>query len=126
MATTIFIISMFGLGGVIASKVFELKIRKIHTLSNLFSKGDEKIHQTIDTAISKYSRWKIIVNLFVFDFLPRFIYEVLVRMKDYVSKKYYEAGDQFRGRRVLKSHGSVSFFLERLSEDKTSSSDRQV
>ena len=124
--TTIFIVSMFGLSGMIVSKVFELKVRKIEALSNFFTKGDALIHQTIDTVISKYNRWKIIVNIFVFDFLPSYLYELLVKMKDYVSKKYYEAGDQFRGRRILKSTGSVSFFLERLSEDKSKASDRQV
>ena len=117
---------MFALAGMLASKVFELKVRKIDILSNTFTKGDEKIHQLLDTLIFKYNRWKVIANLFIFDFLPRFMYEILVRMKDYVSKKYYQAGDEFRGRRVLKSTGSVSFFLERLSEDKSNASDRQI
>ena len=117
---------MIGLISVLGSKVFELRVRKIHTLSNIFNRGDEKIHQLIDVTILKYNRWKVIANIFIFDFLPRFMYEILVKMKDYVSKKYYQAGDKFRGRRILKSSGSVSFFLERLSEDKSSTSDRQI
>ena len=126
MMTTLFIVSMLGLAGTIASKVFELKVRKIHLLSNTFKKGDDKIHQLIDSIVFKYNRYKTITNLFVFDFLPRFVYEILVKMKDYVSKKYYQAGDEFRGRRVLKSTGSVSFFLERLSENKSATPDRQI
>ena len=47
-------------------------------------------------------------------------------MKDYVSKKYYSTGDGFRGRRVLRSNGSVSFFLERLSDDKNHPETRKV
>ena len=117
---------MFGLGGMIAGKIFELKVRKIHIISNTFAKGDEKIHQLIDTIVFKYNRYKNIANIFIFDFLPSYLYEVLVKMKDYVSKKYYQAGDKFRGRRILKSTGSVSFFLERLSEDKSKASDRQI
>ena len=97
---------------------FEIKIRKIHFISNLFAKGDQGIHAYTDLVVFKYNRYKKITNIFIFEFLPSYLYELLVRMKDHVSKKYYSAGDGFRGRRVLRSNGSVSFFLERLSEDK--------
>lgn len=119
MAIILFIVSLCVICSLIGSKVFEIKIRKIHFLSDTFTKGDEKIHQYIDIVIFKYNRYQKIANLFVFDFLPSYLYEVLVRMKDYVSKRYYSAGDGFRGRRILRTNGSVSFFLERLSEDKT-------
>ena len=118
MTTILFIISLIALSGLLASKIFEIKIRKIHFLAQAFIKGDEKIHEFIDVLVFKYNRYKKISNLFLFDFLPGYSYEILVRMKDYVAKKYYSAGDEFRGRRVLRSNGSVSFFLERLSEDK--------
>ena len=120
MTTIIFAISLFVLCTMIVSKIFELKVRKIHFLSNVFRKGDKNIHQAIDMIVLKYNRYKKITNIFIFDFVPSYIYELLVKMKDYVSKKYYQFGDEFRGKRVLKSTGSVSFFLEKLSEDKTS------
>lgn len=113
---TLFVLSMLVLCGLVLSKVFEIKVRKVHFLSNLFMKGDRKIHQLINLAHTKYNLYKRIANIFIFEFLPSYLYEVLVRMKDYVSRKYYEVGG-FNGRRILRSNGSVSFFLEQLSND---------
>ena len=109
---------MFGLIAMLSSKVFEIKVRKIEFLSNVFTKGDTKIQGITNTVEGKYGHYKKIVNLFIFEFLPSYVYELLVRTKDFVAKKYYEAGTDFRGKRILKSTGSVSFFLEQLSEDK--------
>lgn len=121
MTTIIFLVSLLVLSGLVFSKVFEVKVKRIHFLANFFAKGDELIHKAIELGIFKYNRYKKISNIFVFEFLPSYLYEVLVKSKDYVAKKYYTAGDSFRGRRVLKSNGSVSFFLERLAEDKNGS-----
>lgn len=109
---------MFVLGGLIVSKIFELKVKKIDFLVNLFGKGDKKIHEFRALLVFKYNRYKKIANIFVFEFLPSYLYELLVKTKDYVAKEYYKAGDNLRGRRILKSNGSVSSFLEQLS-DKT-------
>ena len=109
---------MFAICFQLGAKTFEMKVRKIHFLANAWQKGDKKIHRIIGRVISKYYHYKKITNIFLFDFLPRFTYELLVQAKDFVAKKYYEAGNNFRGRRILKSTGSVSFFLERLSEKK--------
>lgn len=119
MSTILFILSMFAIGLMLGSKIFERKVRKIHFLANLFIKGDEKIHQLIAVGLVKYNLYKKIAHIFVFEFLPSYMYEQLVKMKDFVSKKYYSYGDDLRGRRVLRSNGSVSFFLERLAEGKT-------
>ena len=118
MATIYFLVSMFVLGGLLASKVFEIKVRKIDFLVNLFTMGDKMIHQFKDFMFFKYNRYKKILHIFIFEFVPSYTYEILVKMKDYVAKKYYKAGDNIRGRRILKSNGSVSSFLERLSEDR--------
>ncbi|MEQ1500381.1 MAG: hypothetical protein ABL917_03370 [Parcubacteria group bacterium] len=115
--TTIFLVSMFAICFLILSKVVEVKMNKAHFISDLFKKGDEKIHSLIDLFVFKYNRYKKIARIFVFEFLPSYLYELLVKSKDYVSKKYYSTGSGFRGKRVLRSDGSVSFFLERLSED---------
>ncbi|MDQ5968977.1 MAG: hypothetical protein QG579_134 [Patescibacteria group bacterium] len=115
---TLFLISMFGLAGLLASKAFEIKVRKIDFLVNLFLKGDKMIRAFGDLLVFKYNRYKKISNIFIFDFLPSYLYELLVKMKDYVAKKYYNAGDNIRGRRILKSNGSVSSFLEQLAEDR--------
>ena len=126
MTTALFIVSLFVLCGLVGFKVFEIKFRKTHFLSGLFGKGDEKIHQYINILNSQYYRYKEIAHIFVFDFIPSYTYELLVRMKDYVSKKYYSAGDEFRGRRILRTNGSVSFFLERLAEDRPKTSEPKI
>jgi hypothetical protein len=126
MTTILFIISLIGLFALIGSKIFELKVRKIHFTSKMFVKGDLKIHQTMDFIISKYHLYKKIASLFLFDFLPSYLYEILVKLKDYVAKKYYSTSDGFRGRRILRSNGSVSSFLERLAEKRTDSLNHKV
>ena len=108
---------MLVLAGLLSYKVFALRVREIAFLSETFKKGDHKIHEFIELAVAKYHLYMHIANIFVFEFLPAYLYELLVKTKDFVAKKYYETGDGFRGRRVLKSSGSVSFFLERLSEE---------
>ncbi len=119
MTTILFIVSLVALCILIASKIFAMKVREINFLSEKFKKGDARIHLLVENILSAVDRYKKISHIFLFDFLPSYTYEILVKMKDYVARRYYEAGTQFRGRRVLKSTGSVSFFLERLSEDKT-------
>jgi hypothetical protein len=126
MASTLFFISLIGLSILFGSKIFEIKVRKIDFISRLFMKGDEKIHELIALAIFKYHNYKKIAGLFIFDFLPSYTYELLVKLKDYVAKKYYSTGDGFRGRRVLRSDGSVSAFLERLSEKRTDSLNNKI
>lgn len=120
MTIILFIISLAVLCGLIAYKVFEIKIKKINFIANLFEKGDGKIHGLLEKLNFRYNRFKKISHIFIFEFLPSYLYELLVKAKDYVSKKYYSTGDSFRGRRVLRNNGSVSFFLERLSHDKVS------
>lgn len=115
---------MFAMSFLILSKAVEVKTDRAHFVSSIFKKGDERVHALIDLVIFKYNRYKKISNIFVFEFLPSYLYEMLVKSKDYVSKKYYSAGNEFRGKRMLRSNGSVSFFLDRLSED-TSGIDRQ-
>lgn len=126
MTTILFYASFFVLVSLVGSKVFEQRFRKIDSLASIFEKGDEKIHKIIDLVVFKYNWYKKIAHIFMFEFIPCYTYELLVRMKDYVSKKYYSSADGFRGRRVLRSNGSVSFFLESLSDDKTRPEARKV
>ena len=120
MTTTIlvFILSFVGLSLMIGAKIFQLKVRKIDFLHTLSSRSDARIHDALAFLVRKYTLYKKIARLFVFDFLPSYLYELLVKAKDYVSKKYYQFGTEFQGRRVLRNTGSVSFFLKRLAEEK--------
>ena len=94
-----------------------MKVKEIGFIARAFEKGDEKIHAYLDFLVLKYKRAVKITRIFIFDFLPAYFYEQLSRAKDYVAKKYYESAENFRGRRVLRPRGSVSFFLEQLSEE---------
>ena len=126
MTTIIFIVSLFTLCTLVGSKVFAIKVKEIDFLVSTFNNGDKMIHSWIELAHFKYNRYKKIGRIFIFEFLPSYIYELIVKTKDFVAKKYYSAGDEFRGRRILRSNGSVSFFLERLAEDKTTTSENKI
>ncbi len=95
-----------------------MKVRKIGFLTRLFEVGDRVIDGIIQGSIVRYGYYKKVSQIFLFDFLPSLLYEVLVKLKDGVARRYYNAGNEFRGRRLLRNDGSVSSFLERLSEDK--------
>ncbi len=109
---------MLGLASLFAYKAFELKVKRIHPIADLFHKGDLKIHAIMERIVYEFNHTKKVVAIFVGEFLPAYTYETLSKTKDYVSKKYYATGDEFRGKRMLRSNGSVSFFLERLAEEK--------
>ncbi len=126
MTTTIFFISLFGLLLVGGLRAYQVKIGEIKFLTDLYVRGDLFFNNMLGAVVYKYNRWKKISHIILFEFLPSLLYENLVKAKDYVSKKYYESGDKFRGRRVLRSHGSVSFFLGRLSEDKGATHEGRV
>jgi hypothetical protein len=119
MTIVFFLVSLFVICFLLTSKIFEIKVRRIHFLADAFIEGDKQLHVFIERAFVKYHLYRKIANIFVFEFLPSYIYEILHRLKDLVAKKYYETGDKFRGRRVLRSNGSVSSFLERLSHEKS-------
>ena len=126
MTIILFLISLFVLCGLVISKIFEIKFEKTHFLADAFMKGDAKIHQLIGRFFIKYNFYKKITHIFLFEFLPSYIYRILVQVKDYISKNYYAIGERFSGKKILRSNGSVSFLLEQLSEDKSNSKSRKV
>lgn len=117
METILFIGSFVGLSILVLLRAVENKVGKISFLEKVYSTSDLKINSFIEGSILRYNYYKKVVQIFVFDFLPSLLYEFLVKSKDYVAKRYYNAGNEFRGRRLLRNDGSVSSFLERLSED---------
>lgn len=126
MITILFIVSFVAIFAMLGSKVFEIKVRKIESLSTLFSKGDVLIHQLIEKVVFKYNRYRKISHIFFSDFLPALSYEMTVKLKDFIAKKYYEAGDKFRGRRILRDSGSVSTFLQHITDDAPDASQRKA
>ena len=116
MTFILFVVSLIVLSVMIASKVFEIKVRKIDTLAEIYAKGDKKIHAFIERGVLAYKYYRKVANLFFFDFLPSYIYELSVKLKDYLAKRYYSAQGQFRGRRMLRDNGSVSAFLQNITD----------
>lgn len=120
MTTIIFFVSFFALLLLGAFRAYQMKMGPVKSVTDFYTRCDLYLNKMIESIFYKYKRWSNISHIFFFEFLPSLVYEVLVKSKDFVSRKYYENGDRFRGRRALRSHGSVSFFLGRLSEEKTS------
>ncbi len=88
-------------------------------LSDVVRKFDTKAHYFRDLVYKKVRLYKRIVSLFIFDFLPAYLYEKSVSLKDYLYKKYYESASNLKGnRKILKSSGSVSSFLQEIKLEK--------
>ncbi len=117
MTTTFFIGSLVAIFAMIGTKILESHVGRFSFVSSFFRRTDDIIYSFIDWCVFKYNRYKKISKIFIFEFLPAYIYELLVKLKDYVAKKYYLAGDQIRGKRILKNKGSVSNFLKNISEE---------
>jgi hypothetical protein len=127
MTTTIFISSFVALIAMIGSKMVEIRLGKFPFWTNSIARVDEKFHSWSDSLAKKYSLWKKIAHLFVFEFLPSYTYELLVKMKDYVYKKYYLSSANLKGnRRMLRSNGSVSSFLQNITEKKEGENSEKV
>ena len=118
MTTILFLVSMFVVAGMLGSKIFEIKFQKTHFLSDSFRKGDEKIHKLIKQTSNKFDHYKAVSRIVVFDIAPLYVYKGLVKSKVYLSKKYNKIEENLRGRKMLRDGGSVSLFLEKLTEDR--------
>jgi hypothetical protein len=114
------------LSAMIGSKVWEVKVRRIETLAEVYLRGDKKIHNWIERGIFAYNHFRKIAHLFFFDFLPSYIYELSVKLKDYLAKRYYNANAQFRGRRILRDNGSVSTFLQNITAESSDPSHKKA
>ncbi len=116
MIFILFVVSLIVLFVMLASKVWEIKVRRINILAEVYTKADKQIHIWIGRMIYNYHRQRKIVHIFFFDFLPSYIYKLLVKLKDYLAKYYYSTNNQFRGKRMLREGGSVSAFLQNISD----------
>lgn len=118
MTTTVFISSFVALLAMIGTKMIEQRLGSFPLWTRLVSRTDEVVHDVMNRIVTKYQLWKKIVYLFVFNFIPAYAYELLVKMKDYVHKKYYESQSKLKGnRRMLRTNGSVSSFLQEISAE---------
>ena len=119
MTTIFFLISMFAILGLLVSKVVEIKVKKIDFIHGAFARGDKKLHEVMSYVLLKYYRYKKIASIFIFEFLPAYGLELLIKAKNHLVAQYHETQEKFRGARVLRSDGSVSFFLDQLRDNKS-------
>lgn len=119
MIYLLFLISLIAITSMIAGKMFQMSARRIQIITKISAQGDRLMHSIVSSVTARYKLYKKIAYLFTFEFLPSYAYEILVKMKDYIARRYYAMGNQFSGRRILRDSGSVSFFLERLADEKT-------
>lgn len=116
MTTTFFIGSFIAICAMIGAKILESYTGKVSVISVFFDRTDNLIYRFIDLSIYKYNRWKKISKIFLFEFLPVYIYEQAAKLKNYMAKKYYMTGDELRGKKNLRNTGSVSGFLKNITD----------
>ena len=121
METIVFIASFSVLVLMIVAKAFDLKVKKIVFWQKICQRGDKMINDGINGLVIRANYFRKITHIFLFDFIPSLVYEWLSKMKDKVAERYYNSSNDFRGRRLLRTDGSVSSFLERLAEDRKQS-----
>ncbi len=115
---TIFVSSFAGIAFMLCSKLAEERFGKFHWWSRMAHFADQKVHSLSTLLIQKYSLYKKIASIFFFEFLPAYAYHKAVALKDYLHKKYYSSSSSLRGeKRMLRSTGSVSEFLQNIKKE---------
>ena len=103
---------MFGI------KLVESHRGEISWWARLISRADARIHYWMRWVEGKYVLYKKIASIFVFEFLPAYLFEQVVKLKDYLYKKYHTSRTNLKGeKRMLRSTGSVSEFLQSISKE---------
>lgn len=114
--TILFFVSLLSIVSMVAFKAFDLKLGFVSKTMSFF---DIKAHAFRVYIEKKIKLYRKIIYLFLFDFVPAYLYEKSVSLKDYLYKKYYESTSNLKGnRKILKSSGSVSSFLQDIKLEK--------
>ena len=114
-----FYISFVCLCFMLTFKMIEGRVGEIGWWARMRKVWDDRMHVWREKLWATWTLWKKIAYLFVFEFLPAYAYKQTLKLKDYFYKKYYESAERMKGeKRMLKSNGSVSEFLQNLTEDK--------
>jgi hypothetical protein len=115
--TILFFISLFGLIILFVSKSIEINKGNVLFWTEIIKKADLKVHNFKKLLERKIGLYKKIAHLFVFEFLPSYLYENVSKFKDFIYKKYYESTLSLKGnKKVLRSNGSVSAFLQDIKK----------
>lgn len=118
MVIYIFYSSLIALILMLLSKIVEIKVDNFNFWSNFSKRTDFFIDKIIDSVYKRVRLYRKIAYLFVFEFLPSYMYENTVKLKDFIYKKYYASADSLRAnKKILRSNGSVSAFLQDISKE---------
>ena len=114
---TLFGLSFLGIAGMLSFKLVEERMGGVNWWTNFIVRADSKIHQLISQSAVKYKLWKKVVLVFIFEFLPAYAYEQTIKLKDYIYKRYHSSAGKMKGeRRMLRTNGSVSEFLQNIKK----------
>jgi hypothetical protein len=117
---SLFISSFAAITFMLASKLAEARFGEFHWWSKMASWGDQKVHGVMTVVVQKYQLYRKIAYIFIFEFLPAIAYHKTIELKDYLHKKYYTSSVSLRGeKRMLRSSGSVSEFLQNIKKEET-------
>ena len=120
-AETIFFSSFAGIAFMLGTKLVQERFGTFDWWTTMATWADQKVHAVMATIADKYKLYKKIAGIFFFEFLPAYIYHSLVKMKDYMYRKYYASAGNLKGeKRMLRSNGTVSEFLQTISKEKGS------
>lgn len=115
---TVFFSSLIAIFAMICGKMIEMRAGKNLFWSRLFVYGDKRVHDSRNFIEKKINLYRKIASLFVFEFLPSYTYEKVVKLKDYIYKKYYSSSSALKGnKRMLRTNGSVSSFLKNITKE---------
>ncbi len=99
-------------------KVVEQRLGGVNWWANFIARADHRINVLVKKLHFKYRIWKKIASIFVFEFLPAYAYEQVVKLKDYMYKRYHSSAGNLRGeKRMLRGNASVSEFLQNITEE---------
>lgn len=118
MSIILFYSSLIALVLMLLSKIVEIKVDSFNFWANFSKRTDYIINNFLDNLYKRLRLYKKIAYLFLFEFLPSYMYENTIKLKDYIYKKYYSSADSLKAnKRILRSNGSVSAFLQDISKE---------
>ncbi len=118
------LISCAGMIFLVFSKVFEIKTGKAGAFAKVSVAADPIFHQhktTIRTFFSHVTKSNIlkVVRFCIFN-----LFHIFGTIGLFISKHYTHLISRIRGKRFLKGHGPVSFFLKDVAESKSEEKNR--
>ena len=118
MTALLFYISLIGLVGMFAVKLYEVKRRKRSIVYKVFSQFDEFSHGIVKKVVGTLRHQQERVSVFLRNEAPRAVYEYVVRAIAKTKERVEEMKVKSRGIKKLKENPKVSAFLRDIERAK--------